>query len=253
MGAVSETYLSCRVTDVDQSVKHVVVPYGSVRLGKVMLSALVLLAAILAKPALAQTPAAQPTIASPPELISAASVPGAFEKVSAMWGHGENVMRAAYFTQEDLDRLVANQPLIGFRYALIMQPTQAGLRFISEQNFQQVARLTRGQLYSPQLATKADASFKSQASAAQPGKSASLSLKGEHLIIDESDCLAKVVSSQYKVGDRTLPVDMVTAYVRIDGQLFTIHVAARDDNAADRTWLQDKMMAWIRSLPKARQ
>lgn len=253
MSAVSELYLSCRVTDVDQSIKRVAATYGFVRLGRVMLSALTLFAAIPTKHALAQTPVAQPTIAPPPGLISAASAPGAFDKVSAMWGHGTNVMVAAYFTQKDLDQLLANKPLIGFRYALILQSRQAGFRFVSEQTFQQIASSTRGQIDSQQLATQAYASFKSQASIAQPGKSASLSLKGEHLLVDESDCLAKVLSSQYKVGDRMLPMDLVTAYVRIDGQLFTIHVAARDDNAADRTWLRDKMMAWIRSLPKAHQ
>jgi hypothetical protein len=253
MSAVSKFSLTCSETHVDQSVKQAVVSHGSALLGRVVLSAFVLLAAILARPALAQTAAAKLSITPPLDLISAASVPGAFAKVSAMWGQGENTMLFAFLTQEDLDHMMANQPMIGLRYALIVQSTQSALRFVSEQHFQQMARLTRGQLYTPQVVAQADASFNSQVSAAQPGKSASVSLRGEQLVVDETDCLAKVVSSHYNVGDRTLPMALLTAYVRIDGQLFTIHAGARDDNVADRTWLRNTVIAWIRGLPKARQ
>jgi hypothetical protein len=198
-----------------------------------------------AAPARAQNAADAPAIPAPPGLVSAEMKPGVLDKAAAMYGDPQSILRAGYFTPQELSRIDARQPVVMDRYVMILQAVNSNLRYIGEATFQYIAKTQRAPQFNQSMANQVNASSKAS------GSNMNLSLHNEQVVIDEPDCIAKIVSSQYSQGARTLNLDLLSAYVRVDGQLVLIHAAARSDVAADKAWLQDKVVPWVRSLPTA--
>jgi len=204
---------------------------------------IVLFGTFFAASTVAQNPVIVTSIPGPPALVSAATVHGAFAKAEAMWPTHVSDIDAAYLTRGDLGRLVADQPLLDQRYVLIMSPTQDQFRFASEQTFQSIVQKSRPRTFNQSMAIQANASFKSQSMDV-----AISNFHEEQVVLDENDHFAKILVTQYNIAGKELTFDALTAYVRLNGQLFVIDATAPDDNASDRRWLREKVVSWVRSL-----
>lgn len=205
---------------------------------------MLLVGALFASTSVAQSSKVVTSIPPPPELVSASTVPGAFQGAMATWPSNTSDMDAAYFTLDGLKHVAAGRSVADTRYVLITHSKLSQFRFPSQQTFQRIVQMSRPPEYDQNFVNQTNASMKAQ------GMNAEMSAAhGEQVVLDEADSFAKIVEAHYNVAGQSLEVIMLYADVRLNGQLFIVRAVAPDDNAIDRTWLREKVVAWVRSLP----
>lgn len=188
--------------------------------------------------------------APPPGLVSAAPNSAAFNGVKALMASDPaKELLGVFLTQGEVDRASAGTVLLDQRWVLVSRSKPGPLTFNDEEAFQQIARGLRKQTFTKSMADSVNNSLKATDQSAGSATDTSVSLGREQIVIDQYDCIAKSVTSQFTVQDTQLTMDMLMAYVRADGVILTIYAAAREDDPVGKIWLQKDVETWLRHLP----
>lgn len=178
----------------------------------------------------AQHTDAPPTIAPPPDMTSAESIPGALDYVNGLTSHPNSQVIGLFLTKDEISRSTSGHVALDHQYVLISRHTPSVIPQDDELAFQQLAHSLRQHVFKQQM-TDAGASE-----------------KAEKIAIDEPDCVAKSMVANFTAGNGTVAMDMLMAYVRIDGKIVTIYASSRDDDESGKAWLHGPIMIWLRGL-----
>lgn len=179
----------------------------------------------------AQNTDSPPIIAPPPDVISAESIPGALDYVSGLTSHPDSDVIGLFLTKDEITRSISRYVALDHRYVFISRHKPRLMLQDDELAFQQLAQSMRKHLFEQQISV------------------AGTSVQAEKVVIDETDCLAKSMVAKLTVGNSTVAMDMLMAYVRIDGKIVTIFASTRNDDASGKAWLQGPIVTWLRKLP----